>query len=203
MTDTLLKRFVAELDTFFVLVLLNITFGALAMATGMQYIFGAVAGTATLLPAALPQPAGAAVAMISFGLGLCWLIAGARILRGITAIRREYRHHSGQIPPEILTCWIVRLMAHYRTNRAAICWMIPVCGAGGIVFLILGTENLLQGFAAGFGFFPFLAAAINLTIGSSGLASALIFRQYAARWDERSDMVSGSEDTLQHALEQR
>jgi hypothetical protein len=44
MTDSTLSQFKDELSSFFMLALLNVTFGALAMAFGIQYMVRAVLG---------------------------------------------------------------------------------------------------------------------------------------------------------------
>ena len=205
MTENTLKRFTGELNSFFVLVLLNLVFGAMAMASGMQYMVSSVLGTARLLNTGMSWVYEAAIAMVCFGLGLGWMVSSTRILKGITRVRREYRQQTGPVPPEKLTCWIVRLLGHYRGNRARIHWMVFICILGGCAFLILGIANLVQGImaGAGTGIFPILAAGINLTIGCASLASAMFFRRYSAVWDKRILNAAETEYALQQAMEQR
>jgi hypothetical protein len=206
MTDTPLNQFKSELDSFVIIVSMNMAAGALAMALAMTYIIVSIQGQ----PAwQIPAPLRIAVAilfMIGFGFGLNWIVASGRILRGVKPVRREYRNRNGPVPDETLTCWIVRVLAHYRENRSTIRWMVPMPFIGGSAFLLLGFSNLVQGIWGPddpFRWFAFTAAAINLTIGSAGIVCVRYFRRYSAAWDERIETAARSENALQCALERR
>lgn len=206
MKETTLIQFRKELDSFVIIVSMNMAAGALAMALGLQYL---VVRTLDLpvWPVSAPFRLPAAVFfLVCIGLGLGWLLSSARILRGVKSVRREIRHREGPVPEELLTCWIVRTLSHYRENRARIRWMVPVSIIGGAAFLLLGTSNLVQGIL-GTGdplrWFAFTAAAINITIGIVSIACSLYFRRYSAAWDERLGTAARSENALQCALEQR
>jgi hypothetical protein len=141
MTDDTLQQFGNELKSFFMLVLLNLVFGALALGFGMQVI------VATVLACTAGEPASPvlfAIRIVAGGAGACigffWILASARILRGIQGVRREYRGsvRAGTVPPETLTGWIVALLAHYREDRTLI-WRITIVSIfGGVLFLALG-----------------------------------------------------------------
>jgi hypothetical protein len=207
MTESTVSQFKAEISSFLMLVLLNMAFGALAMAFGMQYMIRAV------LEMPLPQTAPALrvltgmISMIGFGLGLAWISTSTKVLRGMKGIRKEVRAHEGPVPDEILTGWIVRMMAQYRENKKILPRMITVCRLGGCVFIALGAANLLQGIVAGGagieGIFPFVAAAINLTIGLVTIAVSIGFHRYSAAWDRRLDESARNETILERTLEQR
>jgi hypothetical protein len=210
MTESTVSQFKAEISSFLMLVLLNMAFGALAMAFGMQYMIRAV------LEMPLPQTAPALrvlagmISMIGFGLGLAWISTSTKVLRGMKGIRKEVRAHEGPVPDEILTGWIVRMMAQYRENKKILPRMITVCRLGGCVFLALGAVNLLQGIAAGQaggagieGIFPFVAAAINLTIGLVTISISIGFHRYSVAWDRRLDESARNETILERTLEQR
>ena len=210
MTDETLHQFKNELNSFFVLVILNTVFGALAMAFGMQFMIASVLGfTGGQIPPVLRILAGA-ISLAVFGLGLSWVLSRAKVLKGITGIRREYRHCSGLVSAEILTRWIVRLMAHYRENKETIRWMTRICALGGCAFLALGVLNIIQGIAGlavsteiWMQGLTFIAAGINLAIGLSSLLFCLYFRRYSAAWDLRLDETARSETILERTLEQR
>jgi hypothetical protein len=99
-------NFSRELRSFFVLCLLNLVFGSLAMAFGLQFIVTAVlamaqTGNFGIFPF-LQALAGWAAAVIGFR----WILSSARILKGVNRIRREYRAlegsgagRSGKEPP--------------------------------------------------------------------------------------------------------
>jgi hypothetical protein len=207
-TDTV-SQFKTELNSFFVLVLLNMAFGALAMAFGMQYMISSVLGLSSMQRGTVFRIFAGMLSLISFGIGMAWVLASVRVLKGITAVRQEYKKYSGSVPAEILTGWIVRIMAHYRKNKNTIRWMTLICALGGCIFLVLGILNIVQGILAfsgsgspEMGVFAFVAAGINLTIGCVCLLFTSWFRKYTEVWDRRMEEASRSEDTLRLALEQ-
>ena len=191
------------------LALLNMVFGALAMAFGIQYMVRAVLG----LPLEQADPAlrvlAGAIALVGFGLGLMWISTSAKVLKGMKGIWKEVRSHAGPVPDETLAGWIVRMMAQYRENRKILPWMITVSRLGGCVFVALGVVSLLEGFPAGGamtgtgGIFPFVAAAINFAIGIATIAISIGFHRYSAAWDRRLDETAKNEKILGQALEQR
>lgn len=208
MKDETLSQVRNELNSFFVLVILNMVFGALAMAFGMQFMIAAVMGFAGgEIP--LNVLAGA-ISLAGFGLGLSWVLSSAKVLKGITEIRREYREYTGSVPDEILTGWIVRLTAHYRKNRETIRRMTVICALGGCAFLAIGVLNLVQGItwtadpnASWIRALPFIAAGINLTLGLASLLFSGYFRRYSAAWDLRLDETARSETILERTLEKQ
>ncbi|MDD1665160.1 MAG: hypothetical protein LUQ32_07365 [Methanomicrobiales archaeon] len=224
------ENFASELQSFFVLCLMNLVFGSLAMAFGMQFIVTAVlamaaAGTFQWFPA-FQVLLGWAAAVV----GLRWIVSTAKILKGVTKIHREYRAMGGKVSrrilrepasgespagpvsPEALTGLIIRMIAHYRENWKAIWRMNLISTLGGAVFLTLGVVNIVDGILAWYsplGFFylpvflaPFIAGAINLTIGGVSLLFSSWFRRYARAWDHRLIETSHSEEALKHAMEQ-
>ena len=218
------ENFASELQSFFALCLMNLVFGALAMAFGMQFIITAAlamaaAGTFQWFPA-FQVLLGWAAAVVGFR----WILSSAKILRGVTRIRREYRAMEGPVPAEALTGLIVRMMAHYRENWKTIWRMNLISTLGGCVYLALGVLNLFEGISAvlagsgpayvfivqegltsGVGrtlLISFFSAAINLTIGVVSLRFSSWFRRYARAWDRRLIETSRTEEALKHAMEQ-
>jgi hypothetical protein len=204
MTDTTITQFKHELNSFFVLVLLNIVFGALVMAFGVQFVVSSVPGRLTGIPPSVGVRAlTGAVSLVCFGLGIMWVLSSTRILKGITEIRREYRTYPDPVPAEILTGWIVRLMAHYRENKKRIGWMTIICALGGSAFLALGILNGIQGLSAGNPttlLLSLIAAGINLTIGCVSLIFCRYFQKYSAAWDLRLKETARTEDTLKKSM---
>lgn len=210
MTESTLSQFKDELNSFFMLVLLNMVFGALAMAFGMQYMIRAVLGLPLEQTAPVLRVLAGIISMIGFGLGLMWISTSVKVLKGMKGIRRDVRAHEGPVPDETLTVWIVRMMAEYRENKMVLPWMITISRLGGCVFVALGTVNILQGISAGQagvtgldGVFPYVAAVINLTIGLVTIAVSIGFHQYSAAWDLRLDESARNETILERTLEQR
>ena len=105
------ENFASEIQSFFALCLMNLVFGSLAMAFGMQFIVTAVLamaaeGTFQWFPV-FQVLLGWAAAVV----GLRWILSSAKILKGVTKIRREYRKleepgagaiQKGTIPGETL-----------------------------------------------------------------------------------------------------
>jgi hypothetical protein len=96
------ENFASELRSFFALCLMNLVFGSLAMAFGMQFIVTAVlamaeAGTFQWFPV-IQVLLGWAAAVV----GLRWILSSAKILKGVTRIRREYRAMEGHGAGSIL-----------------------------------------------------------------------------------------------------
>jgi len=208
MTDETLSQFKNELNSFFVLFILNVVFGALAIAFGMQFMIASVMG---LAEGEIPlRVLTGAISLAVFGLGLSWVLSSVKVLEGTTEIRREYREYTGPVPDEILTGWIVRLTAQYRENRKTIRRMTVICALGGCAFLAIGVLNLIQGItwtadpnASWTQGLPFIAAGINITIGLASLLFCGYFRRYSAAWDLRLDETARSETILSQTLEQQ
>ncbi len=144
--------------------------------------------------------------MVSFGLGIAWIISSVKIFEQIEGIRSEFKDLKGPVPDEVLTGGIVRMLSHYRENKKTIGTMILVCTLGGFCFLALGILNVVQGVGAPDALtrlLSLIAAAINLTIGIVSLRFCRYFQNYSAAWDQRLEEAARSEDALQHAMEQQ
>jgi hypothetical protein len=212
MTETPVQQFGKELTGFFVLVLLNLIFGALAMAIGMQIILATLLQyTAGETPSPIISAARILIGTAGIAIGFFWILASAKILRGIRGVRKEYRNRAvGPVPAETLTGWIVAVLAHYRENRTVIRWMTLIAISGGIIYLALGAANLVQGTQAltgaagqGPGVIAFFAAAINLTIGLVAIYFSRGFHRYSRVWDLRLEQADKGVESLKRVLERR
>jgi uncharacterized membrane protein len=209
MKDSISQQFEDELRSFFALTLLNLVFGAMAMAFGMQFIVAAALALSGM-PAFVLLPVIQIIAGgILFVLGLRWILSSVRIFSGVARLRREYRGQEKSGSDHTLTGYIVRMLAQYRENQETIQRMTLICLLGGCLFLALGSLNLVQGFSAVMSaggtdavVLSFVAAGINLTIGLVCLLSSAWFRTYARAWDLRLLEISRSEEALQRTLEQ-
>ena len=200
------QNFASELRSFFALCILNLVFGALILAFGVQYIVTSVLALVqggTSFGFVITQIL--AWGAIAF-LGLRWIVSSAEVMSGVTDIQEEFTALEEPVSGEILTGLIVRMMARYREHRKAIRLMTLVCTLGGALFLALGVWNLVQaGLTLGSGGSPYLsllAAGINLTIGMVSLLLSSWFRRYSRAWDLRLAEASRSEEALRHAMEQ-
>ena len=208
MTTGNLARFKNEINSFFTLVVLNLVFGAMAMGFGMQYLVASVIGVSGVQTGLVLTLLTGALAMVSFGLGFGWILFSSRILKGITLIRREFRSHKGPVSDDTLTCWIVRMTAHYRRNRKTIRHMILVCTLGGFCFLLLGILNSLEFYSSGpasgiitlNSLLLIPAALLTLGIAIVSLLSSYYFTKFSRIWDLREAEISCSENKLAETL---
>jgi hypothetical protein len=210
MTQDTIGQFGAELTSFFIVTLFNLVFGALALAIGLQVIIVTAltlsSGTTITLPSLLLVATGVAGVII----GPRWIVTSSHILKGINGIRREYKNRKEPVTDEILTGWIVTMMAHYRENTRTIRWMNRICLLGGCIYFAFGLQNLYDGImpaavtgSTGAGVFAFAlaAAAINCTIGIVSILFSLYFHRYSKVWDKRMAKAESSEAVLMHAME--
>lgn len=199
------RQFGAELNSFFIVSLFSMVFGALAMAIGMMILVQmTLAGTAPTALSLLLVLTGCAGIVLGFG----WIRATVRILRGIKGIRREYRHRQEPVTEETLTGWIVQMTAHYRENTRTIRWMNGICLLGGCIYLALGLQNLYAGLvpavtggSTGGVIWCFAAAAVNCTIGIVSIVFSLWFYRYSQAWDQRIKKARESESVLMQAMD--
>ena len=200
------ERFEGELRSFFALCILNLVFGALILAFGVQFIVMSVLA----LESGGTSPWFAVTQILAWGaiavIGLRWIISSAEVLSGVTELRDEYQALEGPVSKETLAGLILRMMVQYRKNRKAVRLMTLVCTLGGAIFLVVGAMNLVQaGIAAVSREAPYLsllAAGITLAIGVVALRLSTWFRRYSRAWDLRIEEATRSEQALRQKMEQ-
>lgn len=208
MTSTIYSHFQHELNSFFLVTLLNVVFGALAMAFGIQYIVASVLGLTYEEPLSLIRIVTAAISMVGFGLGLSWMVSSVEIMDGIDDIRNFLKENTTPVSDEITTCGIVRMIAHYRGHRKTIRTMILVCTIGGFCFLALGIISSIEFFS-----FSLMSGTITLnsyllipsvllalSVALVSLASSFYFSKFSRAWDLREDEISRAEHELAETL---
>ena len=207
MTDETLNQFRKELTALFVIGILNIVFGALAMAFGVQYMVTSVLGQTAVQSMVLRIFAGS-VALICFGLGIAWIISSVKIFDGVEEIREEFQDREKPVSDETLTRGIIRMMAHYRQNTKTIHTMILVCTLGGFCFLALGIINSLEFFSISLlsgqftlnNYLLIPAAVLTLGIALVSLFSSYYFSKFSRTWDLRLMETARSEEMLKKSL---
>ncbi len=208
MTEETLKRFRRELNSFFLLVLLNLIFGALAIAFGVQFMVTSVFNLADGQPLSLIKIIGGSLSMVSFGLGIAWIISSVEIFEGIEGIRPEFNDLQGPVSDATLTSGIVRMMAHYRENRKTIRTMILVCTFGGICFFVLGIINSMEFFSISLSsgsitlnsYLLIPAALLTLGIALVSLLSSYYFASFSRTWELRLEETARSEEMLKKSM---
>ncbi len=208
MTEKTLPRFKSELDSFFLLIVLNLVFGAMAMAFGVQFMMTSVLGLTSGQSVSMLRLVTGVLSMVFFGLGISWILSSTKILKGVTGIRSEFRHSTGQVTDDALTSGIVRMMAHYRENRKTIRTMILVCTLGGICFFVLGIINSMEFFSISLSsgsitlnsYLLILAALLTLGIALVSLLSSYYFMNFSRAWDLRLEETARSEEMLKKSM---
>ncbi|MFA5346732.1 MAG: hypothetical protein WC294_01220 [Methanoregula sp.] len=208
MTDETLLRLRSELNSFFLLVLLNLVFGALAIAFGVQFIVTSVLGLTGGHSLSLQGIIGGSLSMVCFGLGIAWIISSAEIFEGIEGIRTEFLDRNKPVSDESLTSGIIRMVAHYRENRKTIRTMIIVGILGGFCFLALGIINSVEFFSLNLSSGRFTlnnyllipSALLTLGIALVSLFSAFYFMNFSRVWDLRLQETARSEDMLKKTM---
>ena len=197
-------RFTAELNGYFVLVVLNLVFASLAVAMGVQYMVLSVAGGTSGAGTAVTRAATAALSGVCFGLGIYWAIISAGILSGVEEIRSECRNFRGEVTPEVLTTRIIRTTAHYRENRDQVNKMRYICLLGGFCFLGLSILGGVQSvsFIQGTGSITLDSlrvlppAVLALALGLTSLLSSFRFGNFKESWDKRLEKIAKYEEEL-------
>lgn len=208
MTSTIYTHFYHELNSFFLVTLLNVVFGALAMAFGIQYIVASVLGLTDEEPLSLIRIVTAAISMVGFGLGLSWIVSSVEILDGIDDIRNFLKENTTPVSDEITTCGIVRMIAHYRGHKKTIRTMILVCTIGGFCFLALGIISSIEVFSFSLtsgtitlnSYLLIPSALLALSVALVSLASSFYFSKFSKAWDLREDEISRTEHELAETL---
>ena len=209
MTDTVNSRFFRELNSFYLITLMNVIFGALAIAFGVQYMVSSVLSLADGGAFSLLRMATAAFSMAGFGLGLSWIISSVKILDGFDDIRSACKAQKSPVQGEVTTRGIIRMIAHYRRNKKPIRIMILVCTPGGYFFLALGIFYSIE-------FFSFSPTSGTVTLNSAllippvllaisigivSLLSSFYFARFSKAWDVREGEISRLEQVLADTLE--
>lgn len=203
-----LNQFKTEIRHFSYVSLFNLTFAGIAIAFGVSYMVAAVFGL-TLDPMMIRFPMlFGAVAMISFGLGISWLLTTARVFEGIVNIKGKLESEGETITGERLTCLIVRMFAHYRDNRKTLRTMILISILCGGCYLVVGISiglEFMRIFWTGADFtltsylhIPSLLVTLGIALAS--LLSSYYFSKFAKVWDRRLHEIDESECTLKKKL---
>ncbi len=214
MEKTAFKQFKSEVGHFFRVSVLNIAFAALLMTFGLMVVVREIVfiyETFTTEMAILYSPIILIVAVCAIVIGYSWIVTSARIFEGVEEIKDEIdriqKEQKGKemavpsgtapedgLPEEDLSRPIVRMLSHYRDNRATINRMIAICMLGSVTILLLGILASLE-------YFQVSESSLTITIGQStlllpsllitvaiafvSLISSIYFFRFARVWDER------------------
>jgi hypothetical protein len=201
---TLVDKFRRELRSFYALTIMNIAFGGIAMALGInlvtQNIFTLIE-TQNLL---LPELTFLVIGVLSFGIGLRWLLASAEILDGVTDIQDDYDNQKATMNDDTMTHLIVRMTSHYRENKVTIKYLSLFSKIAGVCFLVSGIIIVVNGILVGTTFndiFTILGTIIYLVFGTCGIIVPYFLKQYSSIWDARLQQSAQAESALDKELE--
>ena len=202
------SQFRKEVRNFFCISILNIVFATLAIAAGITYLVIAVIGLNAGNPSPVLRVSTGVLAMVSFGLGLSWLLSTTRVFRGVAKIKGDLDSLKDTGTEDRVTCLIVRMLAQYRENRTTIRKMILVCTTGGCIFFLLGIADGLEAFSITGTGGEFSMNAISLIppmllslgIAIISLFSSYFFYKFSISWDRRLCEIDDSECTLKLSL---
>jgi hypothetical protein len=209
MKTDLATTFEEEFLSYFALCVMNLVFGTIAMAFGVQFIVVSVLGQPGEQGVPELRAAAGAVAMVCFGFGLFWILVMARLFKSVKVVRNAYKQKKRrEMSPEDFIGMLVRMMTQYREEKGRIRAMVFVCMLGGLCFIVLGVLTIGQIavlVAAGSATLPVLlsvvAAAICMTVGGASFLVSTYFRRYAKVWDARLSALAVSEGELGRILE--
>ncbi|MDD5143979.1 MAG: hypothetical protein PHF39_11195 [Methanoregula sp.] len=203
-----LNQFKKEINSYYLVLVINIVFAALVMAFGICYMITIVLGLPLVPEIPVLRMLTYTVAMVCFGLGLSWFLTTRRIFEGIRTIRENLCASEETMTEDRIMCLIVRMLAHYRINRKTIGTMIFVSKIVGCFFCILGIAASLQVLSLSLGSITFSfnnlmvipAMLLTLGIALTSLVSSFYFSKFAHIWDQRLREIDESECTLKKTL---
>lgn len=210
MIDTVYSRYFRELSSYYRITLVNVVFGALAIAFGIFHIVALIPSLTDGEAHFLLWRSQATLTIVGFGLALAWVVSSVKIFRGIKDIRNLYKDQKAPVTDDITIGGIVSMFSHYREHEKTIRTMILVCTLGGFCFLALGIMSSVEFFS----FSPVSgtitlnsialipSALLALTVAIVSLASSFYFARFSKVWNLRQRGISKSEQAFADLLDE-
>jgi hypothetical protein len=205
MTLNISEQSARELRRFFGVTLLNLVLGVLAIAFGLQGIVTTLeqGGILGLAPLIRLLAGGAGVI-----LGLLWIRSGTQVLKGIVALREEYRAVEKPISEVTLTGLIVRMVSLYRDHQGTVSIMILAGTLCGFSLFVLGLATGVEVFEIYNGGMTFTlnnlliipAMVLTLGVALASLLSSWYFSRFVRVWNQRLHEIEKSEHALKTTL---
>jgi len=143
MKTDLATTFEEEFLSYFALCLMNLVFGAISMAFGLQFIVRSVLGQPWDQSVPELRAVVGAVAMVCFGLGLFWILVTTRLFKSVKFVRNAYKQKKRrEMSDDDFTGMLVQMMTQYREEKGRIRVMVFVCMLGGLFVPTEGSETL-------------------------------------------------------------
>lgn len=201
------KKFNVEIRSFFGLTIINLVFGALALALGVITVVNNINYLIELSEISFTPIVLICIGGFVFLMGLYWIISSVEILDGITDITEEYKIFKGKITDDYFTSLIIRMMAQYRSNKTIIHRMVFIGRIGGHIFIIAGIiEILLAFYNLNLSYIildnviSIVGSVITLLLGFAIIIIVRYFNRYTKIWEKRLSDSNKIEKTLQNAM---
>jgi hypothetical protein len=144
---------------------------------------------------------------VAIGAGFYWIIQIAEIMDGVDDVKTAY-DTLGNEDQEQAAGLIIKMLAHYRSNRTTISRMVVLGRIGGALFLVVGGLGMI-GAGASILSSGLMAENISQLVGGLvafgvGIAGMLISRYfsiYSKVWDTRLEESARVESALELQLE--
>lgn len=204
MTEATATRFVRELRSFYALSIINLAFGAVAMAISMSFGIQNVLAIVDARYLMLPQLVFCILGFLAFGLSLRWLLTSIEILDGVQGIKEEYEEKETSLESDDVTGLIISAMAYYREKRTIILKLVTASKIAGICFIVNGAVMLFNGVFSASGaleLLSFVGILLNFGVGFSGVYIPIYFERYVSTWGERLQESVKAEKDLAKLME--
>jgi hypothetical protein len=192
MTANTAQKLRRESNSLLGLSVINIVSSAMVLAFGSAALFPNIITMAKAQSVLFPELAWSILGLLSFIVGLRWLVATAQVLE----IHEQLKEGSEKAHDEdSLTGVIVGAMASYREKRGTIKAMLLISRIAGVCFLIAGIYSVVN--AAITGNLWLLTGVIpNLAIAVAAFIIPHYFSKYQQIWDSRVKETEKAEKLL-------
>uniref|UniRef100_A0A7C3J1T7 Uncharacterized protein n=1 Tax=Candidatus Methanomethylicus mesodigestus TaxID=1867258 RepID=A0A7C3J1T7_9CREN len=214
------SKFGREIDSFFLLSVMNVVFSSIAMGlsialsvTSLVTAIKAIADGYAIVVGEIylvfpPQ-------IILVGLGIVtaivsgkWLIASSEILSDVDEMKDEYKESLKAGGEDAITSLIVRAMAYYRERKATIGRLCMISRLGGACFFASAAIQAINGAIQLYGAWDpagallvVVSVLLSLGLGIAGFLTPRFFSRYTMTWDQRIRGGERAEGELIRLLE--
>ena len=202
-----IERFKAELRSFFGLTILNLVIGAMMLALGISLAVTRMLGMMDLGQIDPLSVLFVGLGAAAIGAGFYWIIQISEILDGVDEIKTAYDALDNGEEAQAAGP-IIKMMAHYRSNKTTISRMIVLGKVGGALFIITGALGVVGAWASmvSSGFMAenigqLAGGLVALGVGIAGVLISRYFSLYTKVWDARLQETIKIEEVLEKKLE--
>lgn len=200
MATDVFKRIQEEIFSLTALSIVNIIFGALAIATGVSTTINRYFSMKEAAQFDIYSTALIGIGGILSIIGLWWIITSANIMDFSTDMHIEHHKKKSQVTEEVIISWIVQMVAYYRENKKTIRRMVQISRLGGIFFLSYGLILIVSELSGNIVLTDYTYQMIRtILLVCLSIACFLIphfFSKYASIWDSRIEQAEKAEEAL-------